>query len=188
MRCLLDAQDEVGRLPEEDQGAQVLASTSTCTCTYTCYNTCTSTCTSTSTSTSTCTCTYTQTCTCTSTCTSTSTSGAQLGHREEPSCQGHPNHLQVCPTFSLLKMMVNFFPSQTLQTKCKLPSRHGRDLCTTGEVRLYINKWVELSFCLPQVGFLAYSPLLFITSFLPLQCGQHTRYYRGAHRYTGVNA
>ena len=20
------------------------------------------------------------------------------------------------------------------------------------------------------------------------QCGQHTRYYRGAHRYTGVNA
>jgi hypothetical protein len=25
-----------------------------------------------------------------------------------------------------------------------------RDLCNTGEVHLYINKWVELSFCLPQ--------------------------------------
>lgn len=25
-----------------------------------------------------------------------------------------------------------------------------KDLCTSGEVRLYINKWVELSFCLPQ--------------------------------------
>ena len=25
-----------------------------------------------------------------------------------------------------------------------------RDLCNTGEVHLYINKWVELPFCLPQ--------------------------------------
>jgi len=66
MRCLLDAQDEVGRLPEEDQGAQAL------------------------------------------------------------SLATERSHL-----------------ARDIQTIY-------RDLCTTGEVRLYINKWVELSFCLPQ--------------------------------------
>merc|ERR1719319_1614149 len=66
MRCLLDAQDEVGRLPEEDQGGQAL------------------------------------------------------------SLATERSHL-----------------ARDIQTIY-------RDLCTTGEVRLYINKWVELSFCLPQ--------------------------------------
>merc|ERR1719508_533253 len=51
------------------------------------------------------------------------------------------------------------------------------DLCKTGEVRLYINKWVELSFCLPQKSHKKHFPNILVEPDSIFECLEALRPY-----------